>query len=430
MGTRTMKQLVALVSAGFAIMAVTAVGAGADEHRTQEPVRLIATGLDNPRHLAVNQSGRIYVAEAGRGGSTLVDTPLGPGPGPQCVGTTGAISKLVGGVAVPVIDGLPSVSETVGGSCDAPGNGGFATGPHGVDVSRDNVTYSIGLGGNSGPRSVLAAAVPEASHFGTVNSPVWRMPSMDVVAFEEAVNPDTQILDSNPYGVYRNTWRSTLVTDSGGNTLLNVHRNKPTAVLAVFAPRCVPWTLPFPNPIPPDQNPCGDQSLFPAEAVPTAVATAANGDHLVTTLGGFPFAPGYSRVWRVPSNHDGPAICSTFPGVPNVGCEVFADGLTALVDIDVAPDGKVYVVQFADGHVGALDPSAPETLAGSVQILHRRTGETMGSIVGLTLPGGIAIDYRDVFISNNSVFPGAGEVVGAKTLCTAQFKTICQMTRP
>ena len=105
-------------------------------------------------------------------------------------------------------------------------------------------------------------------------------------------------------------------------------------------------------------------------------------------------------------------------------------GAQVRTQFDVAPDGKVYVVQFADGHVGALDPSAPETLAGSVQILHRRTGETMGSIVGLTLPGGIAIDYRDVFISNNSVFPGAGEVVGAKTLCTAQFKTICQMTRP
>ena len=96
-----------------------------------------------------------------------------------------------------------------------------------------------------------------------------------------------------------------------------------------------------------------------------------------------------------------------------------------MVDLEIAPDGKVYAVQFSDLGVGALEGGAPGAFAGSVQILHRRTGATMGEITGLTLPGGIAIDGRKVYISNNSVFPGVGEIVEARTLCTALGKAEC-----
>lgn len=50
----------------------------------------------------------------------------------------------------------------------------------------------------------------------------------------------------------------------------------------------------------------------------------------------------------------------------------------------------------------------------------------MGSIVGLTSPGGIAIDGRNVYISDMSVFPGDGQVVVGRTLCTQLRRAQCQ----
>jgi hypothetical protein len=130
-------------------------------------------------------------------------------------------------------------------------------------------------------------------------------------------------------------------------------------------------------------------------------------------LGGFPFVPGEAVVYKIDRKHDGTAVCSTFALVPASGCEVFADGLTALVGIDVGRKGHVYVVQFADGGIlGSMDPGGD---VGSVQVLNR-DGDTIGSIDGLTLPGGVATRGNRVVITNKSVFPGAGEVVQARQL--------------
>jgi len=157
-------------------------------------------------------------------------------------------------------------------------------------------------------------------------------------------------------------------------------------------------------------NPCGDQALFPADAVPTDVAIDHNGDYVVTTLGGFPFAVGESLVYKIDRHHDGVAVCSTFSPVPANGCDVLADRLTALVGIDVAPDGSIYVVQMADN--GLLAAFGGDD-AGSVQVLDGHSGEVVGSITGLNAPGGVAIHRRHVYITNHSVSPGAGEVVVA-----------------
>ncbi|MEM9564535.1 MAG: ScyD/ScyE family protein [Actinomycetota bacterium] len=408
----------------LATTGLSAVGVEADTGGVQEPSGIVASGLDNPRHLEVARNGRIWVSEAGSGGSTLVDTALGGSPGPICVGDSGAVSVIVRGEVRRVVTGLASASDAVDGSCD--GTGAFATGPHGLDVTTSDPTYSTGLGGVGAIRDLLAAGDPVASHFGTVDNmerPQFQL--ADLVAFEDANDTDGSGADSNPYGVLRIPGGTTLVADAGANAILAIDATGGISPHAVFAPRCVPWNLPFPNPVPPVFNPCGTQDEFPADPVPTGVARAMNGDILVSTLGGFPFAAGFSLIYRIDADHDGVAVCSTFAPVPASGCEVFADGLTSLVDLEVAPDGKVYAVQFADAGVGALESGAPGATAGSVQILHRRTGEVMGSIVGLTLPGGVAIDGRDVYITNNSVFPGAGEIVEARTLCTTLGKAAC-----
>ncbi|MGB5756813.1 MAG: ScyD/ScyE family protein [Acidimicrobiales bacterium] len=207
-------------------------------------------------------------------------------------------------------------------------------------------------------------------------------------------------------GVKRNV---SIAIDAGGNSLVLIDRDGSVETLAVFSPRCVPW--PFgPNPVPAEANPCGDQAYFPAQAVPTDVAFLPDGDAVVSTLGGFPFTVGESVVYRLDRDAGGPRLCSTL--FPPSGCEVFADGLTALVAIDVDHHGRVYAVQMADG--GLLDAfsGAPGADAGSVQILDPH-GSPLGSIGGLTLPGGVAVDHKHVYISNNSVFTDIGEVVSA-----------------
>ncbi len=369
-------------------------------------------GLDNPRGIAVDKYGRVFVAEAGRGGDTLVDTPLGDSEGPVCVGDTGAITRIKWRQAKRVITSLPSVTEAVDGACGGPGFGFAATGPHDVAIRGQRLTYSLGLGGTPAIRDLLAAGDPTAIDFGTLQGAWGRAPgSVDLAAFEEAANPDHDAVDSNPYGVLSIKRRGTVATDAGGNSLLHIAADGTTGVLAAFAPRCVPWDL-GPNPIPSDQNPCGDDALFPAQAVPTDVAKARDGSYLVTTLGGFPFAVGESIVYKVdPNLDDGPAICSTFPPVPASGCEVFADGLTALVGIDVARNGTVYVVQMADAGLLAAFSGAPGTDAGSVKVLDRHTGDVVRSIDGLSLPGGVAVRGGQAFITNHSIVPGAGEVV-------------------
>src|SRR4030088_785789 len=87
-------------------------------------VTTVATGFDNPRGLAFGEDGKLYVAEAGKGGPKCV--PGGP-EGPLCPGLTGAISVITGGGAHHrIVSGLASIS--------GPG-GFFATGPDGLSSS-------------------------------------------------------------------------------------------------------------------------------------------------------------------------------------------------------------------------------------------------------------------------------------------------------
>jgi len=376
--------------------------ADADGH-----LEVVAEGLDNPRGLDV-EGHHIYVAEAGRGGDELVDIPLGGGPGPVCVGRTGAVSRVFKG-RVKTVKKLPSVTAAVDGKCEGPGFGIGATGPHGVDVEGHRIHYTVGLGGTPVSREALAAAVPRARNLGTAAVKRGRRTTKsDLAGFEDANDPNGDGSDSNPYGVMHGR-RSTIAVDAGGNSLLRL-KSQSTEVLATFAPNCVPFLL-GPNPVPPDSNPCGDPDLFPAQAVPTAVAVAHDGDYLVTTLLGFPFTPGHSVVWKIDHHFDGTASCSTFPPVPSAGCEVFADGLTALVGIAVARNGTVYVVQLADGGVLGLESGAPGADAGSVKVLDGETGAVIGSIDGLNAPGGIDIHRRHAYITNFSVSPGGGQIV-------------------
>ena len=65
----------------------------------------VASGFDNPRGLAFGKEGRLFVAEAGKGGPTCL--PGGPEGGSICPGLTSAISVITeGGAHHRIVSGL------------------------------------------------------------------------------------------------------------------------------------------------------------------------------------------------------------------------------------------------------------------------------------------------------------------------------------
>jgi hypothetical protein len=371
---------------------------------------IVEEGLNNPRGIDVDHLGNIFVAEAGDGGSALVETRQGDSDGPVCVGETGSLSQPFAPAAASVGQ-FPSVAAAVEGACSGPGFGFGTTGVHAVEVLGNQTSVVVGLGGTGEIRDALATGDASAALFGTAiagwGQAEW---SADITAFEDAVDPDGNGADSNPYGVARGEYGTTLVADAGANALFRTYRNGYVETVAVFHPICVPWEQEFPNPVPPEANPCGDPDQFPADSVPTDVAVDANGDYLVTTLLGFPFNPGHSVVYKVAGEPSSAASCASFfPPAHQIGCEVFSEGHTALVGIDVDSQGFVYVAQLADAGLLAFFGGQDE---GSVKMLDGETGDTIESFGGYQAPGGLAVTDDGIYLllTTNSVSPTDGRV--------------------
>ena len=60
------RRIVALAVAATAMVTLAIAAAGASAAPTPQ---VVATGLDNPRHLTFSANGDLYVVEAGRGGT-------------------------------------------------------------------------------------------------------------------------------------------------------------------------------------------------------------------------------------------------------------------------------------------------------------------------------------------------------------------------
>ena len=97
------------------VSALLVAAAGQAASKAAPQVDVIATGLNNPRGIAFSPDGRLYVAEAGRGGNGNCITT---GDGQQaCYGETGAITRIdTLGVSAPerVVTGLPSIAPAGG----------------------------------------------------------------------------------------------------------------------------------------------------------------------------------------------------------------------------------------------------------------------------------------------------------------------------
>ena len=193
--------------------AVLAAAAPAGAKGSDVDVEVIASGLDNPRHVAVSHDGDVYVAESGRGGDHATSRScFDTAEGFSCTGATGAVTRISRhrwrDSHERVVTGLASF---------APANGNNAIGPHGIFVERGKLLVTNGgptAPTRGGPTNVvlrdptLVAEEPVSALYGRLLE-VRRHGRLRSIAdlwdFERDFNPDATVgnplIDSNPVDV-------------------------------------------------------------------------------------------------------------------------------------------------------------------------------------------------------------------------------------
>jgi hypothetical protein len=376
---KSMRKLGSLLVVTIMLVVSLTPGLAAAAPASQAGFQVIASGLDNPRGLAFAPGGLLlYVAEAGSGGPG----PCAPGPeGEQCFGSSGAVSviNVKKAAQMRVATGLPSLAGA---------DGSFATGPHDISFQgRGNAYVVIGQGGNPadretnfGPGGAGLAQLVRMTPKGN-----WKNVS-DLGAFEVSANPEATDIDSNPYAVLALPGKQ-IVADAGGNDLLAVRTNGSVSTLAVFPNRMVD-APPFLG-LPP-----GTQ--IPMDAVPTSVVQGPDGAFYVGQLTGFPFPVGGANVYRVPAGGGDP--------------EIFASGLTAIVDIAFGPDGKLYVLEIAKNGLLAAFGSGDWT--GRLVRIEADGSQTEIASEGLVAPGGMTFGPGGaIYVTNYSTSADSGQVI-------------------
>ncbi len=203
----------------------------------------------------------------------------------------------------------------------------------------------------------------------------------DIGAYEQEFNPDGGLHDTNPQSVVaRDDVR--VVTDAGGNALLQVDKDGAITTLAVFPQRMVdaPPFLGLP-----------EGAQIPMDAVPTGVAYH-KGAYYVAQLTGFPFPKGGANIYKV---------------VPGQDPEVVASGLTNVIDVAVDGYGDLYVLEIADNTLLGEQPSG--------MLLRIRAGQAPEVLASnLMMPGGLALKDGHAYVTDCGTCVDTGRVLKIK----------------
>ena len=321
---------------------------------------VLLSGLDSPRGLAFGPEGALYVVEAGNG--TINGPCIAVARGQLCYSGTGSVTRYWKGQRERVVSGLPSQYNTTTLDVGGPHDIGF--------LGRGHAFVTIGLGNDPARRAEFGAPGADLGHLIKLEpSGKWRAVA-DVSAVEAESNPAGGPVDSNPFGLLVEPG-SRFVADAGGNSLIEIQADGSMSVVATFAPTSSP--APFNT----------------SEAVPTEVERGPDGALYVSKLTGVPFVAGNAAIMRV---------------VPGEAPTVFAGGFKTITDFAFAPDGSMYVIEYA---------SAPVFFGGPGR-LTRVAPDGTRTVVSATLefPTGVTVGPDGaVYVSNKGSVPGAGEVL-------------------
>ncbi len=331
---------------------------------------VFASGLDNPRGLSFGPDGALYVTEAGNGGTgACVPSPSVQGAS-MCYGPTGAVTRIQNGEQTRVVTGLPSLALPDGREANGPNDIAFdSTGkPYVVTALATNPAYRD---------SVLG--VPDFGQLITLdfNSGSWTNLA-DLSAYELFNNPDGTDLISNPYALLIQD-DTAFVVDSGANDILRVGLDGSGLTLehAFEEDRVVSHPL--------------TGSDTPLQSVPTSIAKGPDQALYVGELTGVPFPEGAARIYRfTPGNEP----------------EVYTDGFTQIIDLAFAPDGNLYVLEYAAKSLLSGDPT------GALIRVAPDGSRTNISSNELIYPTAMTVGSDGaVYVSNKGSIAGEGEIL-------------------
>jgi hypothetical protein len=357
-----------------ALAAVAALSGGLIQAQTAEAASVsgapvvVVSGLNNPRQLAL-AGNELFIAEAGKGGSTIVTNPDGSQKG---FGLTGSVSAVTDPASAQdqsptrIITGLLSSASATA----SPGSpvGSAAGGADGIAA-----------------RSPQHLAIIETTFRGTAPMAQWQdghlllarpggsvRPLADVAQYETTHDPDGQGVDSNPYSVaaYRDGW---LVADAAGNDVLRVDHKGRISVFHIFENIVT--------------GPCAGKSdptpEFPGcNFVPDALAVDGGGNVYVAGLGSL--VPGAGVIVKLDSRGQQVASWS---------------GFNSVTGIAVGGDGALYVSQLF----------APRTSGPGLPGVLTRVQDGQRTDVDVPFPAGVVVDRdNNVYVSAYSISPETG----------------------
>lgn len=374
-----------IIATATVVAGLLSVGGTAGAHPIHLPntetVQLVVDDVDNPRSLAFDENGDLYIAAAGAGGTDACTTNE---QGVFCSGLTGALLKVPGSslasvplgpvTPIPVVEGLVSMAY--------PG-GSIAHGLHGVAVER-GTAYTLFMGpeliGASESEECCQeavqgelrdAALAQLGNLMRVEPDGSLIKVADVDHFEYTENPIAGPT-SNPYAVAIDLDGSFVIADAGGNTIVRAQRDGSVSLVAAL-----------------DNIIAGEEETG-IQTVPTGIVVGPDGNYYVSLLAGF--HPGFARIVQI---------------TPQGVVRVIADGLSMLTGIAMAPGGTLYATEFSNGDLVRVrpDPERPGRYLGP-EVIYR--GELVTPTAVTVGPDGW------LYVSDGGAFPGSYPVVNGR----------------